>query len=368
MRLMTLFAILFSSASYANIVARVVGAEGNAFVFESNGKSKRLSFGSRIYDMAEIMVDDTSYVSILDSSGNMHHLAGGTYAKFYNQMLELKNGYVWTVAKGDSPVMLNTLNSIVRCSSGQFITAVDSNELKTQILALTGDAKLSSSLEPELAIDVPAGHFSFIDQSYESGLPRAPTRVGLKSYQKMRAEFAAIKSLEKSGFEKAFGQPSTTSRGIASVKPEVSASQRGKIIFIKSVNGARKPASVEKKTTAMEYYQNMMQEKKRHTPKRPHLGKAQVRHFGFGFSKSEPVPEKVKEQGIVIKPITVQEVEMKAARVPASASPVNIVDDINSAFEKSLKNQIEGNKRHPEEVNQLIDELKSYKSDYSKHY
>lgn len=390
MRLIAVCVFLFASIAQAGIVARVLEAKGNAFEFNNQGKSKKLMFGSKIQDMSDIMVDDSSYLSVLDEQGNVYHLAGGTYAKFYNKMLEIKNGSVWLLSKGSTPALINTVNSIVSANSGQMIVSVDNSDLKTQTLVLTGEAKLASSVEPELSIRIPAGHFSFIDNAYEGGLPRAPTRVGLRSYQTMKMVFSGIKSLEKNNFDKTFMGDVAPSRGIASVKPTA---KKGKVIFFKSGESSRVPASVE--PSAMDYYKSVTSKvKKKAYPK---LGSAQVNLHGFDFKNknAEPiveqvrVPASVKEEKkvekkaekkseavqvnpiktkIIIKPITEEEVKKKAARVPASVGGSDIISDINSAFEKSLSNKIESNKRHPDEVNQLIDELNSFKRDYSKNY
>ncbi|MEX0798149.1 MAG: hypothetical protein WD025_01815 [Bacteriovoracaceae bacterium] len=398
MRLFAICCLFICSNTYAaNIVGRVLEIEGNAFAFDSDGRSKQLGFGSRIYDLSEVMVDDSSRVSVIDSSENVHHLSGGTYAKFFNKLLEIKNGHVWTVAKGESPAMINTVNSVVYFNQGQFITSVNNADLKTQVLALTGEPKLASSLEPGLSIVVPAGHFSFIDQDYEQGLPRNPTRVGLNSYQKIKTVFSGVEGLKNESFEKSLlERPSSIAKNIAKrhvSKREIAsvekAPKRGKTIYIKTYSGKRKPASVnakssgkspEKKLSAMDYYKEVSQTEKK-TKKKTAPNSARSRYFGFQFEQAKkssspnraaPTQARAKTQGeegnIVIRTITEAEVQDKAARLPASTAPIDIVDDINSSFEKSLKNKLKNNQRHSNEVNELIDELKSFNQDYSKHY
>ncbi len=360
MRLTLFIALLFTVSAQADIVARVLEANGNSFAFDSQGKSKQLKFGGRIQDLSEIMVDDSGSLSLLDSSGNVHHLAGGAYVKFFNRMLEVKNGQVWTVIKEKRPALINTVNAIVTARSGQVVVSVDNSDLKTQALSLTGSATLASSIEPQLSINIPAGHFSFIDNAYEGGLPRAATRVGLRSYQKMKTAFSKVKELDAKGIERSFGKHEKISRKIASALPvEVERKKhkkKGKVIYLKSAS--RRPASSEKKVSVSKYYQSV---KKSSRPKAaaPKLSKAEVRLHGFDFS-SRPKS--------VTKELPKKEVGRKAARVPASIAPANIVSDINSAFEKSLKSKVDTNRKHSTEVNQLIDELNSFKKDYSKHY
>lgn len=368
-----LIAFLFALSAQADIVARVLEANGSSFAFDSNGKSKQLSFGARVQDLSEIMVDDAGTLSLLDSSGNIHHLAGGSYVKFFNRMLEVKNGEVWTVVKNHTPALINTVNAVITVRDGQTVVSVDNSDLKTQALSLTGSATLASSIEPQLSIDIPAGHFSFIDNAYEGGLPRTATRVGLRSYQKMKMAFSKVKELDSKGLEKSFGQ--TASRKIASVAPvrTVRPSAKGKIIYYKS--SSRRPASVSKTVSASEYYESV----KKKAPKvvAPKLSEAEVRMHGFDFSDEKQqtsavikktLPKEASSKRIVIRPIQPEEVKEKASRVPASVGGGDIVNDINSAFENSLKTKVESNRKHSSEVNQLIDELNSFKKDYSKHY
>ncbi len=368
MRSIALFIFLFSMQAQAKIIARVLDVGGNSFVFDSRGQSQQLRFGSKIYDMSEVMVDDSSYLTVLDQSDNIHHLAGGTYAKFFNNLLEIKNGYVWTSAK--NPAFINTINSVISYKGGQFITSVNSSALKTQVLSLTASPKLASSLEPNLSIDVPSGHFSFIDQTYEKGLPRRPTRVGLNSYKSIKGLFANVKGLEKTTFEKTLFSAESPSvvRKIASVEPSVQShptsrigKQKGKVIFIKTAS--RNPASVQKES-AMDYYKSMMPKPKKKVVKKPK--KVKIKYFGFDFNNKESKTSARKSK-VVVSPSIVNKVD-NVQRVPASAHTMGIVHDINSAFEKSLNNKVINNRRHSDEVNQLIDELKSFKKDYSKHY
>ncbi|MCO4753825.1 MAG: hypothetical protein KC478_05060, partial [Bacteriovoracaceae bacterium] len=142
-------------------------------------------------------------------------------------------------------------------------------------------------------------------------------------------------------------------------------------IFIKTAS--RTPASA-KRESAMDYYRSVVPAPKKKVKRKP---KAKVNYYGFDFDKQAPVTvtkAKVKKVPAkkIVKVVTIQaptvEKKKTANRVPASIAPAAIVDDINSAFEKSLDQKVQNNKRHSSEVNQLIDELKSFKKDYSKHY
>ena len=51
------------------------------------------------------------------------------------------------------------------------------------------DMLLKAGIEPNIIVDVPAGHFSFVKHQYEKGLPRRATRVGLTSYKSIKNIF-----------------------------------------------------------------------------------------------------------------------------------------------------------------------------------
>ena len=94
-----LLLLAFSTSTLAKTVARVLEINGNAFVFYGKNDSKKLFYGDKIEDMSELMVDDSSTVTLKDEYGRLFHLAGGTYAKIYNNLLEVKNGNIWVTSQ-----------------------------------------------------------------------------------------------------------------------------------------------------------------------------------------------------------------------------------------------------------------------------
>ena len=112
----------FSTGALAKTVARVLEIKGNAFVFYGKKDSKRLFYGDQIEDMSEIMVDDSSTLSIKDEKDRVFHIAGGSYVKVSNNSLELKNGNVWvTSQKGNNFGVISSVNSIAKYTQGHFI-------------------------------------------------------------------------------------------------------------------------------------------------------------------------------------------------------------------------------------------------------
>lgn len=374
--LILLLLLTFSTGALAKAVARVLEINGNAFVFYGKKDSKRLFYGDKIEDMSEIMVDDSSTISIKDEYGRIFHIAGGSYVKVFNNLLELKNGNIWVSSqKGNSHGVITSVNSIAKYTQGNFIYSFDNMNGKSQALVITGDVKFSNSVEPNLSVIIPAGHFSFVDHDSANGLPRGATRVGLTSYKQVKKLFTGLKSLENTNYDKAIF---ASKRSIASVPADVaSGAKKGKLIFVET-NGSRDIASTgQKEESAYDYYRSI----KKSISKKPQKTRstAKVRMFGFDQrSATKSVSKKVQKQAKAMKKIQVAPVKtvvkkvknVDSNRIPASVEKVQLIHEINAngAFEKSLNKATDENKRHPEEVNDLIDELRSYDQTYDKSY
>jgi len=377
MKFLVLLAIsIFTSSTFAKTVARVADYGGKSFLFTQTGVSKELKYGDKIPDLSQLMVDDEAYVTVVDDKGNIHFLAGGSYVKFLNNMLEVQNGYVWTKAKSDNEKIIRTVNAVTKYRKGEFITTVNSVENRSQLLVLFGQTEFSSVVESHLTIPVGSGEFTFIDQSYEKGLPRRPTRVGIKSYHQIKKVFSNISSLKTEKFERTLVpkiQKESQKRMIASVEeaPVNNWKKKGKIIYIKTYGStpSRTPQSVGKEASAYDYYKNLKQKKSHNS------SKAAIQYYGFEFKKNtqkqSSAPKVSSTPRIMIKTPKKSEI---SDRQPASVAPVqkapqnNIINDINSVFEKSYRSNLKGNQKHSKEVNELIDELKTFRNDFKKNY
>lgn len=353
------FCFLLSLSASAQIVGRVIDVQGNAFSF-FNKKAETLKYGSKVYDLTEVMVEDGAALSVVNPDGHVFHINGGSLVKFYKGIVELKNGNVWVQSSNSKKGLVNSPNSIGQYGQGQFIYSFDNISGKTQLLVLTGDVKFSNALEPTLHTNIPAGYFTLVDQKYENGLPRTPTKVGLNSYKKMKQVFIGFKDLQDNKLENAiWGKhtPRVTSRGIASVTSNKTSRRPGKLIRITTYGISRVPASV----TPMSYYTNL---KKQNAWKNKPLKTdrvAPIRYFGAKWHKPMAAPMEKMANTITVKEHT--------GRVPASIQKSNMINDLKkSNFENSLNSESTKIKRHSNEVNNLIDELKTYKQDYKKNY
>jgi hypothetical protein len=387
-QLLILSFILSASFANAKTVARVLGVEGNSFNFMSSKKAKQLIYGSKIEDASVVMVEDGATLSIKDEAGRVYHLGGGTQVKLFSKLIEVQKGYIWVSSKLNSIGTISSANAVVKYTQGQFIFNFDNYRSKSQVMALTGNVQLSNSVEPELLVEIPAGHFSFIDNKIDEGMPRGATRVGLTSYKSFKSVFDNNERIQHKSFDRAFEQEqSVPKRAIASVTPKVT---KGKILYF-GKESKRIPASAS--PNAMSYYKSVT------TPKKvvKKVKKVKIRVFGLEDEVSRGVasstPESVKdsvspsksEGGSFFKRRQErmklkEELElMKQKKIAAKfeaqeaakrrkPSSVNPYAAKATAFEQSLKESESENTRHTNERSSLIDELKSYNKAYKKQY
>ena len=350
----TLFScfLLVSSLSYSKTIARVSNIKGNAFLFDAKGSSKSLKVGDHIKDLNEVMVEESGQLSFVNYDEHMYHLSGGTHLKFFNKIMDLQSGYIWgdSTNKGSGSYAIQSPNGLVNFSKGEFIFSYDQNTNKTQVLVLDGEIEFANLQETYLNVAINSGKFSIIDPEVEQGIPRTPIMIGFSSYKEMLALFDVAprnNTLEKviAMKDDTNAHHSLSSRSIASVKDD---DKLGKIIFVKTTlesSQARIPASIA--PSAVEYYK----EHHKSSPVKKAVKTAQVKIYGQNGETNH------------------KKVEAIVVREPASVVPQkSIIKDIENAFDKSLDAQLKEQKRHPEEVNQLINELNSFDVNFQQNY
>ncbi|MBL7664957.1 MAG: hypothetical protein JNM93_07465 [Bacteriovoracaceae bacterium] len=392
--LLFVFMLAVVNTAYSKAVVRVVAVQGSVFGV-NEGITFAINSGDFIEDLSEIMTEEQAQVTYVDFYDHTYHMAGSTHVKIMNKMTELRSGHLWIKSDNKSDEFsVQTSNSNAIYSKGEFIVSYDNNAGKSQILVVNGNLQYSNLLEAHMKYEIGAGQFSFVDQKYEEGLPRSPTVVGFDSFKHAMGYFNGIRPNDK-GFEDvmkvqvAEDKPSYAARKIASVdeKPAKKASKsvtKGKIIFLSALNNnqntkARTPASV--KNAEEKYYKKLLAKPdmrdlsypghptKSHSPA---TSKANVRVFGMdemdGHAPAFPaatIPAPVVMPEPVVAPVAkVEAPKSEPSRVPSS----NMVSPETKTFEKSLDKEMDEQKRHPEELNQLIDELKNFREDFNKYY
>jgi hypothetical protein len=313
---------------WAKPVAQVTGITGQVFVITALGETSTLKMNDHLEEKSEVMVEEGGAITLNDYYDATYHLVGGTHLKFFNKSVQLKRGKAWIQSLSERhSLALTTANGHVDYWKGEFITTFNQDTSRSQVLVVNGDVEVSNVLDRNMKYTVPAGSFSVIDPEVESGLPRAPTKVGLTSLNSALAEF---KKLPKES-----GSNRVSTRSIASVTeaPEAKV-KKGEIIFI-STN--RLPASVQGK--AHNYY-------KKNATKGAKLSHVPIKFYGTTW----------KESAVEMTPRSPASVPVRV-QVPRKTSRSLNLDP---EFTESLKKEMNQQPKYSKELEGLIHDLKSY--------
>lgn len=335
---------LLSASALAKPVAQVTHVNGQVFMISPEGTTKTLKVNDHIEEKSEVLVGEDGNVTLNDYFDSTYHLVEGSHLKLFNKSVQLKSGKTWIQAMGSRhPLALTTANGHVNFWKGEFITTFEQSGSKTQVLVVNGDVEVSNVLEKNMKHVVSGGSFTTLDPEVDNGLPRYPTKVGLTSLNSALAEFKALPEKLKS--------TESPSRAIASVESEeTSAVKKGEILFMtngKSVE--RIPASASGQQSAHQYFKKKVARSK--ASKKTEVSSAPIRIFGM-------------------KPWVAPKATPQAApRVPASvktkipeAAPNKIGSDLNidAEFSNSLRLEKASQPNHPKELENLINDLKSF--------
>lgn len=343
------FVLLVAGLGYAATPGAIVSSiSGNAFVM-SHGQTKTLMTGDRVSDSSDIVTEEGAQITLTDYYDHKFHLAGSGHLRLEGNQVALKRGYVWVQSfnQGDN-FLIKTSNSSIEYGPGEAIVSFDSFSGKTQLMTIHGNFDMANAIETHLRVSVGEGQFSFVSQDYNEGIPRTPMNIGEGSFRKITGLFSGVQPAAQSLFPaRAVASDTsvapttkTTSRSIASA-PE----KKGGVVLI------RKPSSFVNASVISKAYQEEEKKveaiKRRQYLKREFATKSGVAVHIFGQKKASVATE--------------------PQRVPASAAPAEVIHT-DTTFEGSLVKQYEGQMRHTNEVNQLIDELKNYEQDYQSGY
>lgn len=383
-------------------------------------------------DFVEIVTEEGSQVELYDFNDNKIILSGSSHLAVLNKIFELKRGYVWVQAfNKESVASIQTPNANTSLTMGGVIVSFDGASGKSQSLVVSGEAEFSNLLESRLLVNLQPGQFSFVDNEYEKGIPRRPTPVGFASFKKVFRLFNDVRPMERNqalfgpleeemlppGSQivenhvrpktapaptrapaskdilaqisqspaqrvqtaSAEGtKPGTMNKVVTAASSNVPA---GKIIVIKrEPDFTRAPSSFSQEKLYKEKITEIKIRKKKRDP-RDYSKYSGVSLKVFGAKKRIRVAQKRKwksKKGRV--PASQTQYPFKEVPGPVKVAPIFIYDPINyrepsetrrptvDPFEKSLLKEYKSQMRHTNEVNQLIDELKSYDQNYKKQY
>jgi hypothetical protein len=329
--------VLFSATISAKPVAQVIEVKGQAFKVSPEGKTSSLKINDHLDERTEVMVEEGGSVTLNDYYDATYHLIGGTHLKFFNQSVQLKRGKTWIKSQSHKhPLALTTANGHVSFWKSEFITTFDQTTSRSQVLVVNGDVELSNVLDRDMKYLVSAGSFSLIDPEVENGIPRAPTKVGLKSLNVALAEFK--------GLPAAIKETTGPARVIASI--EEAPVKKGEIIFLQS---NRLPASVAGE--AHRYYKKRAAVTAPAKPK-SELTTAPIRFYGI--SPEAPVPM-VETPEVPRKPAS-----LLPSKIQTMATQTAQDLKVDVEFAETLKMHHDNQPKHPKELERLIQDLKSY--------
>lgn len=362
---------LATSALAESPVVRIDALSGKVFS-HCNGAMKSLKVGDHVSDFCEIFTEEGSQTSFSDFYDHRFHLSGSGHVKLFNKMAEVKSGYLWLQApvnQGD--YLVQTANSVINAQTGEFIVSFDPTVGKTQLLNVKGRAEFSNALDRMMNVTLLEGHFSYIQNEHNDGYPRKPTPIGFASFKSVTSLFRGIEPLDGKATS-TIGQ--VPERAVASVQVENTpvmeseVTSQGKIIILRKDNDSVK---AEKAQELMKTYQekiNQMSAKtkpKKFVPSYEKPSGVTFRIYGMGKTTK---PKALKVRSIASEKWKAPATEAPSVRAPASVGGMAPQINTNNAFEAGMTEQYKQQMRHSQEVNNLIDRLKSIDMDYQKNY
>lgn len=367
----------------AKPVGMVFEVKGNAFIMKGH-KVKQIHDGDVIEDLSEIMTEEGAQITFSDYFDHKFHLSGSGQVRFFNKVVELKKGYLWiqSFQTDDFQFSVHTANAQIYYSKGEGIISFDLVSGKTQALVMDGEFQIQNPLMNGFKVGITEGNFSFVDEKYENGTPRWATPVGYQSFQKVlnlfedvsprdknnqlvRETIASTSKKERDHYSGKM-KSSSNNRILAGILPVMKARTKkaGKIIYLGKDNSDR----LRTKDKLLKLYRNKVHQLSRKRVKGPFAvsygKKSEVRVRVFG-NKSRPKFKKTLKR-VVKRPTSTKRSTRSLANTKIKRSKRG--QGPENTFESSLIKKYKSQMRHSNEVNNLINDLKSYDMDYKKKY
>jgi hypothetical protein len=338
-----LFSLIILEPLWASeLVGKIKTVQGEVFsVYQ--GKTISLKQDADLYAGTQIMVSEGAECSWHDFKDHQFILSENSHVEVANKGYLLQRGNIWvqSLSKELRPLTVETINGFTEMMSGEAIVSFDPFKTKTQLLVIGGESTIANKVESSFKFSVTTGQFSFIESNSDQGFPRNPTKIGLDSMNLALKQFKAAPSIENKIDTKIERIPASVDGNQTQVAP------KGEIIFISHTQNKRSPNSVEGE--ALNYFKNFSSKPKKLKNKSSNL--APVRIFRVKSQTSE----------VALKTIETKKTVIEKKRVPASEVKLNspMKNSVNE-FEESLKNHEKLQPPHKEEVQRLINDLKSF--------
>lgn len=365
------FMILSVAAQAVESTVMVIFTSGHSFSF-SGGQNKTLKYGDKLTNGSDILVSDSSHLGFLTNDGERIYLSAGTQVRVREGFLELKKGMAWVQGAYQNMIYnVYTANAQVEVKNAYTVISYDEKTKETKSLNIRGESYFYNINDPNTGVEIYPGTFSIVNMNYNNGSPRKPIRVGEKSYESVKFAYNGVEAVEKIGFETIRPSQTVSARSIASIGSSKNtqviktSGQRGRVLFYKEGSGSYKGRSVASRPIKVYRMEESFD----------------------GSNPSQNTDSFIKKGRNITVYSIFENKEMKQTmsapkkRAPASYKrvqrlPAQNIKKVNSpsrkrkssAFEKSLNKKFKSNKRHSKDVNTLINELKTYKSQYQLEY
>lgn len=192
---------LMTQTHAAEAFGKIVKIKGEGFISQ-NGKTKAIRVGDFIYPNSEIVVEHVGQLSFSTSDDQIYHLGKSSSMMVAPKNMVLRTGEVWFQSLNKANMTkISTANADVELSGGEGILVYDSLKAKTQLVVVNGLMKINNSRAPEVAISISEGNFSYVDNTYDNGIPRDPTPVGEKTYMELVGHFPGVQALDKNAIQ-----------------------------------------------------------------------------------------------------------------------------------------------------------------------
>lgn len=195
--LVILSLLIFCLPSFARKY-QVVQLGGEVFSIDKAARTRTVKTGQYVHVGDELLVEDSSKVTLLGPGDLLLHLKGGSQVRFGLETYQLMKGTTWVqhMNKKAGLVIFETANAEVEVKEGDSIIKYSETQERTDVFTLSGMSKVShlfDKVKHETLVD---GEFSFLSKK-NNWVPRRPTLIGKDSFVDLKQQFAGVSPLKR---------------------------------------------------------------------------------------------------------------------------------------------------------------------------
>ena len=346
----------------------VTGLQGHAFGV-CDERTFTLKIGYKLPDNTEIITEEGSQISFMDSHDRSYHLSGAGHIEVTTHGIKVNRGYLWIQSfQRKQRLALRTANALAELLMGEGIFSFDNATGRSQLLAVKGEFKFAHFLDSGRYEILQPGEFSMIDA--DNGTPRRATPIGFQSYEKIIALFRKPTSdkMMPKRLPASFVGGKLTSQQVGDISSDLKNLYAGQMKAKKKKNRKKKTnQTVISKTNNSNIHKEKNEDAKVITRifglkklKRPQL---LPRTLLEELPQERPLFQAGPEQSPLI---TGTQSFRAQIRAPASQEIGRQASSPSYpwGFEGALRRHLRKTARHKLEEEGLVEELKDYREDY----